>query len=79
MVQRSGFAPKSLGVIVDDKHDSVMLPDVDEETVIYHVQEFQPMGKSCWSLLQERRQKRKVDEAGHCGTRESDGCSLPPP
>ena len=63
MVQRSGFAPKSLGVIVDDKHDSVMLPDVDEETVIYHVQEFQPMGKSCWSLLQERRQKRKVDEA----------------
>jgi hypothetical protein len=62
MVRRSGLAPTSLGVIIENKTERGILPDVGEETAIYHVQEFQSMGKSYWSLLQERKQKRQMDE-----------------
>ncbi|OGZ42188.1 MAG: hypothetical protein A3C80_04380 [Candidatus Ryanbacteria bacterium RIFCSPHIGHO2_02_FULL_45_43] len=62
MYRRSGFQPQSVGVILENKDEAGIIPEVNEETAIYHVQEFQSDSVSYWSLLQEKKRKAKVDE-----------------
>lgn len=63
MYRRSGFSPKAIGVILDNKNEAGIIPEINEETAIYHIQEFQEAGTNYWSLLQDRKQKTKIDEA----------------
>lgn len=62
MYRRSNLQPQPIGVILDNGNEAGIIPEVNEETKIYHVQEFQPEGVSYWSSLQERKQKTKIDE-----------------
>ena len=62
MCRRSRLQPQPIGVILDNKNEYGIIPEVNEETAIYHVQEFQSDGVSYWSLLQNKKQKVKVDE-----------------
>lgn len=62
MYHRSNLPPQPIGVILDNGNEAGIIPEVNEGTAIYHVQEFQPDGVSYWFSLQERKQKTKVDE-----------------
>ncbi len=62
MHRRSGLTPQPIGVILDNGDEAGIIPEVTEDTAIYHVQEFEPEGVSYWSQLGERKQKITVDE-----------------
>ncbi len=63
MGRRATLSPVPLGVIVSRKDEMTVLPEIDEQTSLYHLQEFSPHESiSYWSLLQERRAKKKMDE-----------------
>ncbi|OGB74876.1 hypothetical protein A2810_00105 [candidate division Kazan bacterium RIFCSPHIGHO2_01_FULL_49_10] len=62
MGRRSNQGPRPIGVILNNSGEAVMLPEINEGTAIYQIQEFQPNGVSYRSLLQGKRQKVKVDE-----------------
>lgn len=61
MGRRAGARPGSVGVILNNKNQSVVMPEIAEETKIYQVQEFETGSASYWSLLQQRKQKTKMD------------------
>jgi len=62
MCHRSQVKPQSIGVILENQDEFEIIPEINEKTVIYNVQEFQSDGVSYWSLLQDRKYKLKVDE-----------------
>ncbi len=62
MGYRSGLEPKPIGVILDNKNETGIIPEITEETAIYQVQEFQSEGISYESLLKDKKEKIKVDE-----------------
>lgn len=61
MSKRVGNEPRSVGVVVLN-NKAVKIPEINEDSQFYHLQEFGADGVSYWSLLNERRQKEKVDE-----------------
>ena len=54
--------PKSIGVFVEHKGKAESMPEFDENTAIYNIQEFESEGTSYWSLLEKKKNKTKVDE-----------------
>ncbi len=61
MHYRSNLHPKPVGVILDNGSETVIIPEINEETLIYHIQEFQTDSVSYWSLLENKKSKLKVD------------------
>lgn len=62
MGKRTGFSPRPIGVVIDSGDEIAIMPDINTETEIFHIQEFESEGTSYWSLLQEKKAKTKVDE-----------------
>lgn len=62
MYRRAGLFPNTIGVIVDNNKELGMIPHIDDDTIIYHIQEFQEDGVSYLSLLQGRKNKVLLDE-----------------
>src|SRR3989344_4457331 len=62
MYRRFDTHPKTIGIILANENEVIMLPKVDDKTTVYQIQEFEPEGKSYWSLLQDRKEKKDVDE-----------------
>jgi thiamine kinase-like enzyme len=61
MSRRSALQPQPIGVILSNKNETGIIPEINEETEIYQLQEFQPEGISYWSILQNNKQKKHVD------------------
>jgi thiamine kinase-like enzyme len=61
MAFRSGLDPKSIGVVIANKNDSLMMPKIDEQTNFYQIQEFKNLGTQYFTLLKQRHAKKKVD------------------
>lgn len=62
MSKRSNINPKSVAVILEDKGIEVVLPEVTQETKIYHLQEFGGQAKSYSSILENNLNKTSIDE-----------------
>jgi len=62
MQVRAGREPQAVGLILDNNYKSVLIPEVGEQTAIYHIQEFEPAGPSYWSLMQSRKNKIAADK-----------------
>jgi len=62
MGRRAGNIPASVGVIVLNGTDAAILPDVTEETRVFHLQEFGGTGTSYSSLLEKNLEKKAVDD-----------------
>ncbi len=63
IAKRVDTAPRSFGVLVDSKDSGPFLfPEMTEDTAIYQIQEFEPEGVSYEKLLQDRSDKKAVDE-----------------
>lgn len=62
MYRRANLEPRSIGVILENKGEAEIIPEVNEETAIYHIQEFQDNGVNYWTLLQDKKLKKKIDE-----------------
>lgn len=63
MGQRAGEGnPLPIGVIVVNDEDGVVLPELNEQSEIYHLQEFGGTGKSYSSILSQNSNKNSVDE-----------------
>lgn len=63
MTKRSGKVAMPIGVLISRGEDLVMLPSLDEQASLYHLQEFaHDMGKSYWELLSEKKSKTKIDK-----------------
>lgn len=61
MYNRVNSKPKSVGVLVKNKTDYSMLPKVFEDTDIFHIQEFEKEGYNMWESLENRKDKKKID------------------
>lgn len=61
MHRRINLKPQAIGIILANKEFSEMLPDLTESTDIYHLQELSDEGIDYYSLLQQRKNKLKVD------------------
>ncbi len=63
MTKRSGLKPEPIGVIIARGEETVILPELDEEASLYHVQEFADgLGENFWDSLVARKEKKTVDE-----------------
>jgi len=62
MGKRSGLSPQPIGVVLDNGGDRFMMPDINEETEIYHLQEFAKGTDSYASRLLDRREKTSVNK-----------------
>lgn len=62
MAQRANIAPKSIGVAVKNK-EIEFIPEINENTEIYQIQEYGGEGKSYVSLLEEKKNKSRLDSA----------------
>jgi len=61
MSKRAGLNPLPIGVALENKEGMTLLPEINEETAIYQIQEFLKEGTSYWSMLQGRKQKSRLD------------------
>ncbi len=61
MARRTDAFPRPIGLIADTGYENILLPDITEETILYHVQEF-ATGEDYFSRLQTRLQKSDIDE-----------------
>lgn len=62
MGQRANNDPQSVGVIIENEHGEIMLPEITDSTKVYHLQEFAGTGTSYSSLLDKNINKKAVDE-----------------
>ena len=64
MAKRAGLAPHPVGLIIKEQ-EAVFMPELNEHTEVFHIQEFEPTAESYWSRLQRRKKegKQKMDEA----------------
>lgn len=63
MGKRAKNNPAPIGVIVSSEGKEVMLPEIDHETRVYHVQEFIPnKGISYSDILKKNSSKKAVDD-----------------
>ncbi|MDD2758033.1 MAG: hypothetical protein PHD72_01505 [Patescibacteria group bacterium] len=61
MCNRANIGSKCLGVVLGNGDEVKMLPEVNEATEIYHLQEYEPEGTSYWSLLQARKNRAAIE------------------
>ncbi len=62
MSKRSGKNPSPLGVLIVNNGEAKIIPDIKEDTSIYHVQEFESAGKSYFGELVRKKDKKEMDE-----------------
>lgn len=62
MSLRACCEPRPLGVIVGNGEDLVEVPNIDEDSKIFQIQEFESNGASYQSLLLQRKDKKNVDQ-----------------
>ena len=62
MAKRANRRPLPVGVFTETNGVLEAIPDISQNTVVYHVQEFEPEGKAYAELLGERESKTKIDE-----------------
>jgi fructosamine-3-kinase len=62
MSKRVESNPASTGVIISSDESEIVLPDLNNSTKVYHVQELGDFEKSYLTLLEENKDKTKVDE-----------------
>ena len=69
MGKRSSQKPSPLGVVLVNKKEgkkkAMILPEIRDDTEIYHIQEFASGGDSYYSMLQKRKEKLEVDATDH--------------
>jgi hypothetical protein len=65
MATRAGQKPKPIGLLIEVDGKMSAFPDIPLDTGVYHVQEFEPEGRSYISLLEGRKDKRTLDEQDH--------------
>jgi thiamine kinase-like enzyme len=58
----AGTNPPPVGVIVLNEDERIMLPEFDEKTQVFHLQEFGGTGTSYSSLLEGKEHKTTVDD-----------------
>ncbi len=63
MARRAEHGPRSLGVIVANGDQGTLLPQITEDTALYHLQEYEALGENHWSELRNRVEKKWVDDA----------------
>lgn len=61
MNKRARISPLSLGVIVEGKSYD-LLPNIDEDTIFYNVQEYGGDGKTYLAILSECKNKKHMDD-----------------
>lgn len=61
MAKRAGTSPSALGVVVLSTAETVILPEINNDTEIYHLQEFEAGAPSYWSIIKARKDKLTVD------------------
>ena len=58
--------PKGIGVLIKNQDIKYLLPEVDDQTEIYHIQEIIPQFdktiKNYWQVLNERKDKNDIDD-----------------
>ncbi|HUT96275.1 MAG TPA: phosphotransferase [Candidatus Paceibacterota bacterium] len=62
MAKRLDLKPRPVGVILTNQDTEEFIPDLSEETEIYHVQEFEGDSIDYWTLLQKKKEKKNIDE-----------------
>lgn len=62
MGQRAKNDPSPVGVIIQNEHSEIMLPEITDSTKIYHLQEFAGTGTSYSTLLDKNINKKSVDD-----------------
>ncbi|MSR85637.1 hypothetical protein EXS71_04365 [Candidatus Uhrbacteria bacterium] len=53
--------PQSIGVIIDTKNEATILPELTEQSKIYHLQEFESDSESYWDIIHKRKDKNDID------------------
>ena len=61
MAKRAGKRPLPIGVILVNDNESSFIPDINEETEIYQIQEFEE-GVDYWSKIKDKENKKELDE-----------------
>ena len=62
MGKRAAKGPAPIGVLVVNKGEAKLLPDIKEDSEIYHIQEFGFGGKPYFEELSKRKDKKEIDE-----------------
>jgi thiamine kinase-like enzyme len=62
MGQRASNDPASVGVVVLNRNEELILPDITDSTKVYHLQEFGGTGTSYSAILEKNINKKSVDE-----------------
>lgn len=61
MARRAGAKPRPVGLIVEVEGDMHMMPELSDDSAMYHLQEFEPEGVSYFALLNQRKGKARMD------------------
>ncbi len=61
MAKRIKFSPQPIGIILENKNESFVIPEISEETRVYQVQELEKEGVDYWTLLQLKKNKKQID------------------
>ncbi len=62
MARRANQKPSPVGIMLTNKDKAGIIPEINEDTGIYHIQEFEPEGSDYFSLLLKRKNKAQIDE-----------------
>src|SRR3989344_96702 len=62
MAKRVNKSPLPIGITLINKNNSGILPDLNEETEIYHIQELETNGKNYWDMIKEKENKKIIDK-----------------
>ncbi len=62
MGQRARNNPASVGVVIQNEHEEIMLPEITDSTKVFHLQEFGGIGTSYSTLLNGNINKKSVDK-----------------
>ncbi len=62
MAKRAQQKPLPVGILLANKDETKIIPDITDETEIYHIQEYEPEGTNHYTALQQRKEKRCIDE-----------------
>ncbi len=61
MSARTNIATKPIGVMISSHDENILLPEIDDSTQIFHIQEFQEEHQSYWNSLLSKRGKTMID------------------
>ncbi|MFH1308261.1 MAG: phosphotransferase [archaeon] len=62
MQKRAKSSPKAVGVFISNNGKISKIPRIDNQTEIFHIQEFGGNGKNYWDILQEKKYKKQIDK-----------------